>query len=253
MARSICRTMFGVVVLALALAAGQVAMAQLCGDGSQPPCADVYTVDYYANANTAGAPDGTLRILNPGSATAQISGCAPVQGPKSGCAPIHGPNAPLGNPNEGLDACALIYVFDANQELSECCGCFVSANGLITLSVNTNLVSNPLLGTKLHTGVIKVVSSLPNDPCDPRSINLFSTDANLTLRAWSTHIQNRVGATYPETEGESQPAPLGLGELTDLAEDCTVLQELGSGAGACSCDPCIPSHGPSSGPAPRCP
>jgi hypothetical protein len=242
-------------VLGLALAAGQVGMAQgRCGDGSQPPCTDVYTVDYYANANTLGAPDGTLRVLNPGSATAAIPGCAPVHGPNGplgNCvAPVHGPNTPLGK--EGLDACALIYVFDAKQELSECCGCFVSANGLMTLSVNADLVSNPLLGTKLRTGVIKIVSSLPNDPCDPTSINLFSTDANLTLRAWSTHIQNKVGVTYPETEGESQAAPLGLGELTDLEEDCTVLRELGSGAGACSCDPCVPPHGPSSGSAFRC-
>jgi hypothetical protein len=187
-----------VVVLGLALAAGQVAMAQTT---------DVFTVDYYANANTSGAPDATVRIINPGT------------GSNSGF-------------TEALDLCALIYVFDANQELSECCGCFISANALLTISVNNNLTANPLLGAKLHTGVIKIVSSTNATPCDPTKIT-----PEETLRAWATHIQNKVGTVYPITEGESQAAVLGAGEQADLGEDCTVLKELGSGAGICKCPP----------------
>jgi hypothetical protein len=190
---------FAVAVLALALAAGsQVARAQT---------SDVYTVDYYSNANTAGAPDATVRVINPGS----------------------GSNS--GN-TEALDLCALIYVFDANQQLSQCCGCFISANALLTLSVNNNLTNNPLLGTKLKTGVIKIVSSRNAKPCDPTAIC-----PQATLRAWATHIQNKVGTAFPMTEGESQAAGLGAGEQADLAEDCTVLEELGSGAGVCKCPP----------------
>jgi hypothetical protein len=196
------KTLFVVVVVALALVAGsQVARAQ-----SAPITSDVYTVDYYSNANTTGAEDGTVRIINPGTTSKSAS--------------------------EAADLCALIYVFDANQEMSECCGCFLSANGLLTLSVNNNLTSNPLLGTLLHTGVIKIVSSVNANPCDPTKIT-----PTPTLRAWATHIQNKVGTAFPETEGESQAATLGVGEQADLAEDCTVLEELGSGAGVCSCPP----------------
>jgi hypothetical protein len=88
---------------------------------------------------------------------------------------------------------------------------------------------------KLHTGVIKIVSSTETaigagTGCDPTVI--ISKE---TLRAWVTHIQNRVGTTFPVTEGESQAATLGLGEATDLAKDCTVLKELGSGHGLCNC------------------
>src|ERR1700731_2946819 len=108
---------FAVGVMALALAAGsQVARAQ-----SAPATSDVYTVDYYSNANTTGAEDATVRVINPGTTSLSST--------------------------QAADLCALIYVFDANQEMSECCGCFVSANALLTLSVNNNLTSNPLLGS----------------------------------------------------------------------------------------------------------
>ena len=200
-------------VLALALAGGsQVARAQTT---------DVYTVDYYSNANTgctsfppcigSTAPDATVRVINPGTTSNGTSAAA--------------------------DLCALIYVFDANQQLSECCGCSISANGLLTLSVNSNLVGNPLLGSALHTGVIKIVSSVNATPCDPTKITPTET-----LRAWATHIQHN--STFLMTEGESQAATLGTGEQADLGEDCTVLEELGSGHGVCSCPPCIPGHGP---------
>jgi hypothetical protein len=197
-----------VVVVALVLVAGsQTAMAQT---------SDVYTVDYFSSANTPGAPDATVRIINPGTTD----------------------NAE-NDPSLGAeDECALIYVFDANQQMSECCGCLITANGLLVLSVNNDLTKNPLLGAKLHTGVIKIVSSDQADQapsetiCDPTSIQ-----PEATLRAWATHIQNKVGTTYPISEGESQAAVLGAGEAADLAEDCKVLEELGSGAGICHCPP----------------
>src|ERR1700732_5227193 len=136
------KTLFVVVVVALALVAGsQGAQAQ-----SAPVTTDVYTVDYYSNANTAGAPDATVRVINPGTGS-NTAGTA------------------------ALDLFADIYVFDANQEMSECCSCFVSANALMTRSVNNNLTNNPLLGTLPHTGVIKIVSNLVNRPvCDPTTM-----------------------------------------------------------------------------------
>ncbi len=187
-----------------ALSGTEVASIFTAGSAGKCKPGPVYTVDYFANANTLTAPDGTVRIINPGETD---SGTPPV----------------------AEDLCALIYVFDANQQLSECCGCPLTANALLTLSVNTNLTANPLLGTKLKTGVIKIVSSTS---CDPTT-----TVATPTLRAWATHIQNKVGAAFPVTEGESQAARLGKGEQADLAEDCTVLKELGSGAGVCKCPP----------------
>jgi hypothetical protein len=172
-------------------------------------CVDAYAVDYFSNAHTVAAEDATVRIINPGTTSAAGTG------PDSG--------------GIGADICALIYVFDANQEMSECCGCRVTANGLRTLSVNNDLTSNPQ-SALLHTGVIKIVASANAALCDPTKIT-----PTPTLRSWATHIQNKVGTAFPETEGESQQACLGTGEQNDLGEDCTVLLELGSGKSRCSC------------------
>ena len=51
---------------------------------------DVYRLNYFSN-NAAPAPDATVRIDNPGLTYGNL--------------------------------CAMIYVFDQDQQLTECCGC----------------------------------------------------------------------------------------------------------------------------------
>src|SRR5580700_10462271 len=136
-------TMLVVCTLALALCAGFAAAS------TTPPPADTLKVDYFANANTAGAPDGTVRVTNPGTS--------------------------------GTGLCAAIFVFDPNQELSECCSCYVSPDGLRTLSVNTDLTSNPLTGVVLSTGLIKIVSTIPVAGACPLPTTVKPEAA---LRAW---------------------------------------------------------------------
>jgi hypothetical protein len=160
---------------------------------------DVYKVNYFAN-NAAPAPDATVRIDNPGLTYGNL--------------------------------CAMIYVFAADQQLSECCGCVETHNGLRTLSVRTNLTSNPLTGTVATAGVIKVVSAAVNNaPCDPTS----NVTPKANLRAWVTHIQNPVSGAYPITETESSDSTLGATELANLQAQCAFINILGSGAGVCSC------------------
>src|SRR5580693_10144866 len=86
------------VLVGLAIASPRAASAQ-----------DVYKVNYFSNNVTAGAPDATVRIDNPGLTYGNV--------------------------------CALIYVFDADQQLSECCGCNETHNGLRTLSIRSDLTS----------------------------------------------------------------------------------------------------------------
>ena len=160
---------------------------------------DVYKINYFSN-NVAGAPDATVRISNPGLTYGNL--------------------------------CAMIYVFAADQQLTECCGCLETHNGLRTLSVKANLTSNPLTGVVSTNGVIKVVAAaVNNSPCDPTS-NVRPT-AN--LRAWVTHIQNPVGVAYPITETESSDSTLGATELANLQAQCAFINILGSGQGLCSC------------------
>jgi len=161
---------------------------------------DVFRINYFSNANVSGAPDATVRIDNPGVYYGNL--------------------------------CAMIYVFDNDQQLTECCGCVETHNGLRTLSVNKDLTSNPLTGVKSNNGVIKVVSSTPNSyPCDPTG-NVYPTP---NLRTWVTHIQNKVGSAFPVTETESSDSLLGDSEFDALEAQCYFLNILGSGHGICTC------------------
>jgi hypothetical protein len=170
------------------------------GLGSAAVAQDVFKINYFANANTPGAPDATVRIDNPGLTYGNL--------------------------------CAMIYVFDNDQQLSECCGCVVTHNGLRTLSVNNNLTGNPLTGVKSTNGVIKIVSAaVNNSPCDATS----NVAPRANVRAWVTHIQNRVGTAWPVTETESSDSTLGATELANLQAQCAFVNILGSGHGICSC------------------
>ena len=159
-----------------------------------PP--DLQKVNYFSNAHTAGAPDGTVEITNPGS--------------------------PAGN------LCAQIYVFDAFQELSECCACEVTPNGLRTLSVNTDLTSNPATGVTLSRGEVSIVSGIvpPSGVCNP--LNYITSP---TIRAWGTHIQN---GNFAVTETEYSERQLGAYN-DNLLLDCFAIAITGSGHGVCSC------------------
>ena len=160
---------------------------------------DVYKLNYFSN-NAAPAPDATVRIDNPGLTYGNL--------------------------------CAMIYVFDADQQLTECCGCVETHNGLRTLSVRSNLTSNPLTGVVSRNGVIKIVSAaVNNSPCDPTS----NVSPKANLRAWVTHVQNAVGTAYPITETESSDSTLGATELANLQAQCAFVNILGSGQGICSC------------------
>jgi hypothetical protein len=187
-------TMIVVCTLALALCTASAWAA------TTPP-ADTLKVDYFANANTSGAPDGTVRIDNPGTS--------------------------------GGGLCAAIFVFDVNQEMSECCSCYVSPDGLRTLSVNTDLTSNPLTGTTLTGGVIKIVSTLAyaNKTC-PTPTNGTLLVPTPAVRAWATHIQN---SNFAVTETASQDATLSSTEQGSLETECRSIHGVGSGSGICSC------------------
>jgi trimeric autotransporter adhesin len=136
--------------------------------------------------------------------------------------------------NPGLtpgDLCAMVYVFDQNQELNECCGCTISDSGLRTLSVLNDLTSNPLTGTKPRGGEIKIVPSDPtqNPQCNPGS--LAPTGA---LAGWGTNAQGS-GSAAQVTETPFEVVPLSNVEAAFLANMCSYATQLGSGKGICSC------------------
>jgi len=189
---------FGAMAAALILALGSTtAVAQSGFD-------DVYAVSHFSNAHVTGAPDGVLRLVNDGS----VSDASPAG-----------------------DLCASVYVFDSNEELNECCSCKITPNGILSLSVNKNLTSNTLTGVTPARGVIKDVSSLPvAGKCDATA-----QTQQQGIRGWITHPQKGTGTGFGLTEEELMDSFLSTAEANDLAEDCKVLIELGTGHGICSC------------------
>jgi len=73
--------------------------------------------------------------------------------------------------------CAMIYVFDDDQEMGECCGCPLSPNKLLSLSVQRDLTANwEGNANDFDSGVIKIVSAVPNNvnPLPPGFQTCFS-------------------------------------------------------------------------------
>ena len=185
-------------------------------------------VNYFDNVNISGAPDSKVRIVNSG-------GVAPLS-------------------ILGGDVCAMTYVFDTIQELKECCGCLVTPDALLVLSVSSNLTSSTLDSAVLTAGVVKVVESLPNvkagvggtarpgsNPvCDPAFTPVPTGNASV-LAVWGTHNQETGPGTFQITEtGDHSVFSVfidkGNVEPTILAALCLIdIQINGSGKGRCQC------------------
>jgi hypothetical protein len=155
---------------------------------------DTFKVSYFANEYTSARE--TLRVTNVGTS--------------------------------GGNVCADFYVFDPQQELSECCSCLVTPDGLLTLSVHYDLLYNPLTSIALDTGAIKIVSAVTSGGTCPLPTTPKPTSG---VRAWATHIQNNG----VETETEFLDSGLSAVELGKLGAQCKAIQLVGSGKGVCHC------------------
>jgi hypothetical protein len=204
-------------ILAITLMLGGNAFAQNVGDNS------VYFVTYYSNANTAGAPDQTIRIINDGDYVI-TDDLTPV---------------------EPGTLWAAFYVFTDSQDYQACCACQVTADGIVSESVNKQLTAYEFsIRSELSRGVIKVISSSSGDPTDP-----VPTPG---LRGWATHIQATTttfsgGAGFRSKAVENGPwfvteepladSNLSSTELSNLGTLCGYGLTLGSGWGYCPCTP----------------
>jgi uncharacterized protein YjdB len=159
------------------------------------------TVQYFnlANAQASGI-DSTVQLVNPGLTTGTL--------------------------------CAMVYVFDQNQELNECCGCSISDEGVRTLSLVNDLTANPLTGQPPPAGTIEIVASDPtlNPQCNAGSLAPLGQ-----INAWGTHIQNAGNGTYQITESDFATSALSSAKAAYLSGLCSYMQQLGSGSGVCGC------------------
>jgi hypothetical protein len=188
-------------LLALAVCAGH-ATAQTV---SPPP--DTLKVDYFTYANVKGAPDASVHLTNPGTT--------------------------------GGNICAAIYVFNPQEEITECCSCLLTPNGLRTLSVDNDVTGNPFTGVVQETGSFSIVSTPATGP-ESETCQLPTTlnPASGGVRAWATHI-DRVRLDfhdgYTESSAPSPDATLSSEEQNELALLCDAIVLDGSGHGICTC------------------
>ena len=164
--------------------------------------------------------------------------------------------------------CAMIYVFDQEEEMGECCGCPLTSAGLATFSVNKNLTADwglrliPEHGSLSNAnGSLAVVAAAPNTTgclaggggkacnggCDPTNVPGYSVTTANNLLGSITHNQ----AIFELTGLQVPARPIGQFGLTEvplnddgagdptnliyLQTQCGALIGNGSGGGICTC------------------
>ena len=197
-----------------------------------------YLFAYYDTDETYGNGDNLLRLIDP-------NGCGNGFGISNGAC------------TSEADQCAMIYVFDDDQEMGECCGCPITPNELVEFSVEGNLTKNfqqqvPDIGN----GTIVVVGSGFNAPtgcnplnetcnsfgspssgapgCDPTRPPIIAGDTNLDGSITHNEL---ISGTHGLTEiplfdqGSGDP-----GDDAYLVAECGVIAGNASRlAGFCNC------------------
>jgi len=217
---------------ALALVAGAAFLASVSTPARAVMLPGSALFGYYDVGEDRGAGDSILVLVNPnGSANGALG--APV-----------------------VNACAMIYVFDADQEMGECCGCPLTPTQIATFSFRHNLTADfgiaGFEGPDNDSGIVAIrAASQPNakgclsfanpgeiNPacnggCDPT--NGFT--ASPTLLGSITHVQRIDGSRTTVTEVSLFDD--GTGDVNEnnpyLIQQCSALVGNSSGGGICTC------------------
>ncbi len=129
--------------------------------------------------------------------------------------------------------CANVYVFDPQEEEIGCCSCLVTPNGLNSLSVKSDLISNNLTPAVPTSVIIKVLGSLPAETgaagspytvCNPATANAaLATALTPGLLAWGTTLEpsstpgtyNAVDVPYLNRDVVPRPVLVSAGQRWD--------------------------------------
>ncbi len=152
------------------------------------------------------------------------------------------------------DLCAMIYVFDDDEEMGECCGCALTPNGTLLLSFRNDLTSNwREASNDFESGVVQILSAsqnaapascLPssgcNGGCDPSVAYVQTPQLNGSITR-----AERIGGAFGLTETAlSDRGSAGEEEQGFLTAQCSNIVQHGSHKGICSCEPNPPPPTP---------
>jgi len=187
-----------------------------------------------------------------GSTTSDADGCD-VGGNGDNIIRLINPNGAANGNLAGAreqPVCAMIYVFDDDEEMGECCGCPLTSAQLATFSVEFNLTNNwglqggPENGDHSN-GAIAIVATAPNVPlciggggneacnggCDPTNVPGYSVTTGSNLLGSVTH--NQIVAHAPGTVPTGFTSGLTeIGLFDDAGGDQTNLIYLQTQCGA---------------------
>ena len=182
------------------------------------PPADSFQVRYASNL-TAG--DSVINITNTG-----VNG-APLNGPGFGGA--------AGN------TCVNVYAFSPDEQLISCCSCLITPNGLVSLSVNQDLISNTLTGVRPNSVVVKLVNTGAGPTFTGTSCTNSAAVAGTAsfplaggMAAFGTSIHAAPApGTFQGMETPFVTSPLSPAELASITNRCINIVGNGSSFGIC--------------------
>jgi hypothetical protein len=131
--------------------------------------------------------------------------------------------------------CANVYAFSPDEQMVSCCSCPVTPNGLVSLSVKNDLVSNTLTPAIPTAVVIKLLATAPvGGSCNNSAAAVTTATLVPGMLAWGTTIHaTPTTGVYGVTETAFSPATLSAGELSRLGNLCNFIIANGSGFGVC--------------------
>jgi len=173
----------------------------VCAGSAWAQTTDVLKVTYFDNNGVTGAPGAIIHVLNP--------------------------------QNGAL--CADVYVWRADQELSECCACPITPNGMFSFTVATATANPGDGGTSPVSGSIDIISDGTASCTD---VAAGAPSPTPDLRAWATHVNvdsigNPTENAFDVTETPLLDAPLSSGEQNEAGTRCSFLLANSSGTGKC--------------------
>jgi hypothetical protein len=137
----------------------------------------------------------------------------------------------------GGSICVNVYAFAPDEQEVSCCTCPITANGLASLDVGADLISNVLTPAVPSSITVKLVATIGN-PCNAAS-PLSPGDLAPGMRAWGTDLHAAPAGGFQVTESPFLTADIGgdwhgvTSELTYDSTLCKFIGALGSGYGVC--------------------
>lgn len=131
--------------------------------------------------------------------------------------------------------CANVYVFDPSEELVSCCSCYVSPDGLRSLSAQNDLINKTLTPSKPNGVVIKLLATAGNSSADCNAANVTAGSLEGGLLGWATTLHSNTAAGGTQmSENAFTKAQLSTSELEKLTTFCGFIQSNGSSFGICN-------------------